>query len=209
MANPENANPFFNFNTTDLPAYTVDAYKETIQLFGINVKYLPITYNPDTVNYSFGEMEQVRYDLAIDLRMSVEGYAEFLEGLADYNKFGFFVESSIIFTVGKDDYEAIVLDPDTGKHMTPSVGDIITFKLHSNDILMEISDTQLVYDSYYKFVTKLYNYDQGTSFDTGFDVVDGIDMPDDFPSIDDNKKIEENNQQHQNPNKQDNSWGSY
>jgi len=208
MTKPANASKWFSFNTDHLVDYQKACFGEAVNLFGWNCKYLPIEFVEGDINWVFGEIPKIKYTQAFDLRIHIVGYKELYEAIGDYTKFGMLLmPEGLKATVGKDDYRSIVIDG-SGNFINPHPGDLIMFRIHKDDIILEVTDVGLMFDSYYDLDLKLYNYDALTTISTDTPA-DNIDIPEDFPSDNNNEKIEEQNEQYQDHTKRHQTWGAY
>jgi len=167
---PSNANSYFSFSTDFLSDYQKNAYAETVQMFGFNVKYVPIEFVEGDVSYVFGEVTKIKYTQAFDIRMRIEGYDDLHKALMNYSKFGFFIQpENLEVSVGKQDFLDIVFSSDK-----PKAGDLILVKIHDEDVLFEVVSSALKYDSFYLFSVRLYNYNALTAISTGIEEIDKI-----------------------------------
>jgi hypothetical protein len=167
---PPGASPYFAFSTDFLSTYQKNAYAESVRMFGFDVVYVPVEFVEGDVDYVFGEITKIKYTIAYDVRMRVEGYDDLHRALMSYSKFGFFIQpENVEVSVGKTDFRTAV--PLAG---TPKAGDLILVKIHDEDVLFEVTAAALKYDSFYLFSVRLYNYSNPTTISTGVTELDRV-----------------------------------
>lgn len=206
---PANANRYFDFAASSLPAYQKSAYAEAVRAFGYDVKYIPAEFLESDINWVFGEVSRVKYTEAFDVRMSVEGYDDLHKALLNYNKYGMFIQpDSVEMSVGKDDFMSIVSET-----VKPKSGDLIMFYVHGEEVLMEVTSATLKFDSFFLFSVKLYNYNAMTTIATGEQgpdsastLEDSVKLPVEMTG---NEKIEEIDSENEDFGRVNSVWGTY
>jgi hypothetical protein len=209
MSQPINANKYFDFNQNYLSSYQKNMYSEAVQMYGFDIKYIPIEFAEDDINWTFGEINKVKYTLAYDLRMKIEGYDDLHKALLNYTKFGMLIlPDNLEISVGMNDYKTIVIN--NNEIMYPKTGDLIYFEIHDESLLFEVVSVSPKYDSFYLFNVKLYNYNALNAIETGIPKIDNItDLDNPLTILDSNERIEETNKEFENPEKQHSIWGNY
>ena len=208
---PSNANPYFEFSTNYLSSYQKNMYAETIQMFGYNCQYIPIDFVEGDINYVFGEVNKVSYTQTFSMRMYIENYDELHQAFNNFIKYGILLlPESLECSISKQDYESIVTKTvdEENNVIPPKTGDLIYFQIHDESVLFETTQINFLYDSYYSFPIRLYNYNATVTFDTGNDDIDSVDGSDTI-DINQNQKIEDAYDEFQDPTKRHNIWGSY
>lgn len=207
---PINSNPFFtDTNNYFIPQYQKDMYGESIQMFGLDVYYIPISFQSSDINWIFGEIPKISYNSAFSIRVFLDNYDEIHKAILSYNKFGMFIEpESLIATVSSTDYRRIVVTSE-GSTIDALSGDLIYLTIHNQNILFEITHVEnLMYDSYYEFTLRLYQHNTLTNIQTGIDVIDNqADIEDIIPK--NNELIENNTDDYRDKSKQSSIWGNY
>ncbi len=207
MSVPANANSFFNVSENLLTSYHKGMYRESVQMFGYDCKYIPIDFTSGDINYIFGEVPKISYTKIFDIRMFMDEYDEIHEAIASFSKFGFMVApDNITVTVSKTDYDLIIKD--NGTVIPPKSGDLILVTIHAESVLFEVTHITYKYDSYYLMNVKLYNYDSMTTIDTGNQLVDSVNDSD-YINLDFNKEIEDANEEYQDHNARHSVFGEY
>jgi len=211
MASPTNANSYFQFSTNYLSVFQKNMYAETVQMFGYDCVYIPINFIEGDINYIFGEVNKVYYTNAFNIRMYINNYDELQEAFNSYIKFGMLLlPESLEASVSKEDYNSIIMEDSSGSMavIQPKSGDLIYFNIHNESVLFEITHINLLYDSFYTFLIRLYNYDATNSISTGITDIDNVEDSD-VTTVDQNQEIEDANDEFQDQTKRHNVWGSY
>lgn len=211
MSTPANANPYFNVNTNYLSEYQKNMYAEAIQMFGYDCIYIPISFVEGDINYVFGEVNKVHYTKSFNIRMYVNQYDEIVKAFNTYIKFGILIlPESIEFNVSKQDYESIIKESINGvcTVISPKVGDLIYFRIHNESVLFETTHMNFLFDSYYSFQIRLYNYNATNTINTGISDIDSVDSSQ-ATTVDQNLEIENANDEYQNTTKRHDIWGDF
>lgn len=206
---PNNANPYFKSNNKFLLQYQKNVFAEAVQMFGFDIKYIPIEFAAEDINWVFGEINKVKYTLAYDIRMRIEGYDDLHRALLNYSKFGMLIlPDNLKITVGMDDFNSIVINDNN--IIYPKTGDLIYFEVHNESLLFEVVSISYKYDSFYLFDVKLYNYNAINAIQTGIAKIDNITNSDNPETIlESNERIETINKEFENPDKKSDLWGEY
>lgn len=216
MATPANANSYFDVNTNYLSSYQINMYKEAVQMFGIDCKYIPIIFVSDDIDYVFGEIPKIHYDEAYDLRMYIDGYDELHQAVDNFSKFGLFIEpENLEITVGKEDFRNIILNGPMGGGFSEGfatsfaqVGDLIYFQIHNEHLMFEITHAEIYYNSFYHFNVKMFQYDANTAISTSDSFIDAVTSID-SPSTNENTVIDIANSENKDPSEHHTIFGDY
>ena len=209
MPQPSNANKYFSVSENYLSSYQINAYAEVVQMYGYNVKYIPVEFLEDDINWVFGELVKLKYTMAFDIRMYIKGYDELHKAMINYNKYGMLIlPDTLEISVGVGDYNTIVLQGTT--ILPPKVGDLIYFEIHNESIIFEVTSISFKFNSFYLFEVKLYGHTALNSIQTGIDKIDNIsnilsNNPETL-SVE-NDKIEIANDEFQDKSQQSSVWG--
>lgn len=209
MTQPINSNKYFDFNQNYLSSYQKNMYSECVQMYGFDVKYIPIEFADADINWIFGEINKIKYTMAFDIRMRIEGYDDLHKALLNYSKFGMLIlPDNLSISVGMADYRRIVINNE--EIINPKTGDLIYFDVHNESILFEVVSISPKYDSFYLFNVKLYNYNALNSIETGIQKLDNITNSDNPTTIpESNSRIEEINNEFIDDSKTNSIWGKY
>lgn len=163
---------FNHFSNSDEQSLLNDLVKESIQIHGIDVKYLPRTLvNIDTI---FGEEGISQFNSATEVEMYIDTVNGF-EGEGDfYSRFGLQIRDQLILTVSRERWTELSISGRT----RPYEGDLIYFPL--NDKLFEIrfvEHEKMFYSlgelPVYQLTCELFEY-SSEQFETGNTTIDDI-----------------------------------
>jgi|TARA_B100001079_G_scaffold160202_1_gene137276 hypothetical protein len=169
---------FNNFGTNTADQRLVEnIIIESIQVYGIDVHYMPRTQvNTDAI---FGEDRLSQFKDARTIEMYIKSVDGF-EGEGTFvSNFGLEVRDQITFTVAKRRFQEMNFESD-GRDIEPKSGDIIYFPLSGS--LFEILDVQGTNTFYqtgslqtFDLVCELFKYSD-EALDTGIETIDKIEI---------------------------------
>ena len=169
---------FYNKNNPESKLYD-DMIKETVDMFGIPVKYLPQHMIDTNVENILGEDIKTYFDKAIDMKMYLQDYQEF-SGAGDlFSKFGLTPDDRLTLIAEQNVIDEILQTNLGSDTVAPQPGDLIYIELlnyfsevvYVNRKLINFFRFNNIY--VYSFVSRRIEY-SGQTLNTGISEIDDL-----------------------------------
>ncbi len=170
-------NAFFNnFSSVAEQSLVEDLIIESIQMYGMNVYYLPKTL----VGYDkvYGEDDVMEFNTAIPIEMYIKNIDAFGGDGSFLSKFNIEIRDQLTLTISKKRFGIVVGDPED--ILRPNEGDLIYFPLNNKMFRIQYADEKAIFYQFgtlqtFDLTTELYEY-SNERFNTGVSLIDAFEQ---------------------------------
>ena len=166
---------FNNYDYSGEQILYEDLIIEAIQIYGVDVKYIPRVLNNFDELYTEDAISS--YENAIDMEMYVKSVDGFTGEGVFLSKYGLEIRDEVVFTVAKRRFEKQITNVDPSRNV-PKEGDLIYFPLNKKPFQVKFVDYKPFFYQHgrlqtYDLVCELFEY-SGENFTTGNTEIDEI-----------------------------------